>query len=171
MSKRINPNDKLREALLPCPFCGEKHDLTVHVYGNGEDDAYVQCRECTTCGPDGGDREGAIIKWNQRAALAQPAVAQADHIGDANKMVEAAHQPAAGVEGVKLPMRRHIPGVNIGVSERAAQAHRRFEEKQAEAIAVVVTSVPHLRSIIVNSIPGSEIPAPNTVLYTLKENT
>lgn len=56
------------EALLPCPFCGEASDLNVHVYGNGEDDAYVQCRECTTCGPDGGDREGAIAKWNHRAA-------------------------------------------------------------------------------------------------------
>lgn len=58
------------EELLPCPFCGEPSDLTVHVYGNGEDDAYVQCRECTTCGPDGGDRAGAIAKWNYRALLA-----------------------------------------------------------------------------------------------------
>jgi Lar family restriction alleviation protein len=58
------------EQVLPCPFCGEAKDLTVRVYGNGEDDAYVQCRECTTYGPDGGDREGAIAKWNQRAALA-----------------------------------------------------------------------------------------------------
>lgn len=68
----MNTNhDALREALEPCPFCGESSDLTVHVYGNGEDDAYVQCRECTTCGPDGGDRAGAIAKWNHRA-LSQP---------------------------------------------------------------------------------------------------
>ena len=64
-------NETLREALEPCPFCGESSDLTVHVYGNGDDDAYVQCRECTTCGPDGGDRAGAITKWNYRA-LSQP---------------------------------------------------------------------------------------------------
>lgn len=65
-----------REELLPCPFCGEPSDLTVHVYGNGDDDAYVQCRECTTCGPDGGDRAGAIAKWNHRALLAADGKAQ-----------------------------------------------------------------------------------------------
>lgn len=65
----MNPIDTQPDALLPCPFCGEAKDLTIYVYGSGEDDAYVQCRECTTCGPDGGDRAGAIAKWNHRAEL------------------------------------------------------------------------------------------------------
>lgn len=70
-------NDALREALEPCPFCGESSDLTVHVYGNGDDDAYVQCRECTTCGPNGGDRAGAITKWNHRSLAASKPATQA----------------------------------------------------------------------------------------------
>lgn len=53
--------------LKPCPFCGEAVDLRIHVYG---DEAFVQCHECTTCGPDGGDREGAALKWNHRVPAA-----------------------------------------------------------------------------------------------------
>lgn len=69
-----NHNAQL-DALEPCPFCGESSDLTVRVYEH-HDDAYVQCRECTTCGPDGGDRAGAIAKWNHRSQPMPEAAAQ-----------------------------------------------------------------------------------------------
>lgn len=81
------------EELKLCAFCGETIDLHVHVY---PDDAYVQCGECTTCGPDGGTREGAIIKWNTRAAALLSTAP--DHIVDATKMVAPAAVPRSTKE-------------------------------------------------------------------------
>ena len=52
--------------LKPCPFCGEAEYLEVQAYDGGMLDAYVQCNECSTYGPDGGTRDDAIIKWNHR---------------------------------------------------------------------------------------------------------
>lgn len=84
MTKQQDERANLR--LMPCPFCGENSDL--HVYEHYDDDAYVQCRECTTCGPDGGDFAGAVIKWNTRAALLQ---ADAVVFGEAIGFMHAGH--------------------------------------------------------------------------------
>lgn len=111
----MNTNhDALREALEPCPFCGENSDLRVYEH---YDDAYVQCRECTTCGPDGGDRAGAIAKWNHRA-FPQP-------------MSEAASQGAT-VADLQRQMRElaeaayKTPGVAVKMPELVAVEGRKF---------------------------------------------
>lgn len=65
--------------LEPCPFCGSS-DIRMHVYGEstpGEPDAFAQCHDCTTTGPNGHDRASATEAWNRRAALSATQQAQA----------------------------------------------------------------------------------------------
>ena len=49
--------------LKPCPFCGGKDFEVVSVYGG---EYYVDCLNCTTCGPSGETYEEAIEAWNRR---------------------------------------------------------------------------------------------------------
>ena len=67
------------QTLEPCPFCGSS-DIRMHVYGEstpGEPDAFAQCHDCTTTGPNGHDRASATEAWNRRAALSATQPAQA----------------------------------------------------------------------------------------------
>ena len=50
--------------LKPCPFCGGEEFEVVSVYG---EEYYVNCLNCTTCGPGGETYEEAIEAWNRRA--------------------------------------------------------------------------------------------------------
>lgn len=52
--------------LLPCPFCGEETKLFMH---GVEGDFFLQCKTCTTTGPNGIDKECAVIQWNQREVI------------------------------------------------------------------------------------------------------
>lgn len=49
--------------LLPCPFCGER-EYKYFEYENK--DCFYQCAVCTTCGPNGADKESATWQWNNR---------------------------------------------------------------------------------------------------------
>lgn len=63
-----------QQALKPCPFCGSTN-IKVHSYSdaviNGEPDAFAQCHDCSTTGPNGKTESEAADAWNTRAARAQ----------------------------------------------------------------------------------------------------
>jgi Lar family restriction alleviation protein len=57
------------ERAAPCPFCGSEN-VKAHVYSAilaiDEPDAYCQCGDCSTTGPNGKDEASAIASWNRR---------------------------------------------------------------------------------------------------------
>jgi len=63
-----------QKTLEPCPFCGGS-DIKVHSYDHvligGEPDAFAQCHDCSTTGPNGKTEAEAADAWNTRAARAQ----------------------------------------------------------------------------------------------------
>ena len=62
-----------QKTLEPCPFCGSKN-VKVHRYDyvvNREPDAFAQCHDCSTTGPNGKTEAEAADAWNTRAARAQ----------------------------------------------------------------------------------------------------
>ena len=55
--------------LLPCPFCGGTN-LEFHLYPGGCPDGFIQCSDCTTCGPESeATHEAAAASWNAREAV------------------------------------------------------------------------------------------------------
>jgi Lar family restriction alleviation protein len=55
--------------LKSCPHCGSAN-TKVHVYKGEVPDAFVQCHDCSSCGPSGDGEDGAIEAWDRRT---QPA--------------------------------------------------------------------------------------------------
>lgn len=55
------------EHMRPCPFCGSEN-LRVYTY---TEDCYVQCQDCSSCGPNGGDPRRAQAAWNAPRADAE----------------------------------------------------------------------------------------------------
>ena len=48
--------------LKPCPFCGSVDLTMVHL----EDEYYIGCYTCETCGPSSPDKSTAKENWNRR---------------------------------------------------------------------------------------------------------
>ena len=74
MQKEVDLESELiRPNLLPCPFCGED-EMSLHEYGFSSDDHdfYIQCKTCTTTGPNGDSIESAILQWNIRTKVSKP---------------------------------------------------------------------------------------------------
>ena len=67
--------------LLPCPFCGEQHQLVIDTYDvtacGTEQKTVIECLECGTRSRPYSTREDAINAWNTRA---QPTYNPATHI-------------------------------------------------------------------------------------------
>ena len=56
----------MSEELKPCPFC-DSNNTQVVLFGGpplGES-AFVQCLDCSSCGPNGKDQDEAITVWNR----------------------------------------------------------------------------------------------------------
>lgn len=57
--------------LKPCPFCGEKAEITVHKFFSGDYAIWVGCPDCKTSftfiGKKGEMLEQAKSQWNRRA--------------------------------------------------------------------------------------------------------
>ena len=64
----------MMEKLKPCPFCGEKAELSSGRF-DGKDTSYVTCRKCGSCGeffivnPKYASAEKAIKAWNTRVTI------------------------------------------------------------------------------------------------------
>lgn len=92
MSDQLNQD---AERAAPCPFCGGVSIKTWVLPPSPNDkapDAYCQCEDCTTTGPNGTDATSAIAAWNRRApsvggevelpALPEPDVIAYTCVGD-----------------------------------------------------------------------------------------
>jgi Lar family restriction alleviation protein len=64
--------DKLREALLPCPFCGGQAEF--ERTGTSGHSCIVSCGNCGARHESGDEYENSGSSWNSRAALAAPSV-------------------------------------------------------------------------------------------------
>lgn len=56
-------------SLLPCPFCGER-EYKYFEY-DGRTDCFFQCDVCTCTGPNGGNKDSAVVQWNSRPSEAK----------------------------------------------------------------------------------------------------
>jgi Lar family restriction alleviation protein len=65
--------------LKPCPFCGGEADFNIGEQGNGLPWHYIECSECSACGPNIeyaahniAVKECLAEAWNTRADLCDP---------------------------------------------------------------------------------------------------
>lgn len=59
-------NNPMDEKLMTCPFDCGGHLAIISQYGGRH--FFVQCDSCGACGPTFETEEGAVERWNRRAA-------------------------------------------------------------------------------------------------------
>lgn len=67
----MNPTDKARSALLPCPFCGSNEAPMTVEWLDGTSEGYIECQQCHAS--TGSHKLDGYKGWNTRAQAADGA--------------------------------------------------------------------------------------------------